>query len=249
MLDVVTFKWSTPGYRSEFTGEHVNTLASMVRRNYHKPVRVTCVTDDPTGIDARVRVLPLWDDHAQLKSPHGGNNPACYRRLKLWSPEARDLIGERILCIDLDMVLTGDVTPLWDRPEDVVLWKDNLNPTTPYNGAMQLIRAGSRPRVWEDFNPATSPALARKAGFFGSDQAWLCYALGPGEARWGTEHGAYSWRVHIRQTPNGQAHIPYTPGRDCAKALPDGAKCVNFHGVDSPWTLAPHVGWIAEHYK
>lgn len=247
MLDVVTFKWKNPGYRSAFGPEQVNTLRSMVARNYPHPHRFTCITDDPKGIDPRVRIIPLWDYYASVPSPHGGRNPSCYRRLFLWSREARDLIGERIVCVDLDMVITGDMSALWNRPEDVVLWKDQLNPTTPYNGAMQLIRAGSRPDVWETFDPKTSPARARAKGYFGSDQAHLAYVLGPNQARWDRSDGAYSWRVHIRQTPAGLAHTPYAAREACA--LPENARIVNFHGIDDPWSLADRVGWIREHYR
>lgn len=247
MLDIVTFKWRKPGYRSLFTADHVNTMRSMVARNYPHAHRFTCITDDPAGIDPRVRVIPLWDQHANLPSPHGGNNPSCYRRLALYAPEARELIGERIVCIDLDMVITGDMSPLWNRPEDVVLWRDQLNPTTPYNGAMQLIRAGSRPDVWETFDPVESPKRARAKGYFGSDQAHLAYVLGPDVPRWGREDGAYSWRVHLRKTPYGRAHIPFAANEPCA--LPENARIVNFHGVDDPWTLTDRVSWIAEHYR
>jgi len=243
MLDVVTFKWDTPGYRSKFDASHVHTLVNMVRRNYHKPFRFTCITDDPTGINRdKVRVLPMWDTFADLASPHRGNNPACYRRLALWAPDAAEVIGPRILCIDLDMVICSDVSPLWDRPEDVVLWADNLNKTTPYNGAMQLIRAGSRPRVFETFDPKTSPALTLKNGLFGTDQAWISYVLGPNEARWTAADGALSWRVHCRNNKRGNP--PH-----CAPLLPDAARVVNFHGNEDPWALAPRVPWIAEHYR
>lgn len=235
MLDIVTFKWHTPGYRSRFTGEHVNTLARMCARNYRLPFRFNCVTDDAEGIDTDlVRVLPMWDFHNALPSPHKhGVNPSCYRRLFLWSREAKEVFGKRILSIDLDMVITGDVTPLWDRPEDVVLWADQLNKTTPYNGAMQLIRAGSRPDVYDRFDPIISPKVTIAAGLFGTDQAWISYVLGGNEARWTSADGALSWRVHCRMF----------------KKLPEGARIVNFHGNEDPWMLRERVPWIAEHYR
>lgn len=249
MLDIVTFKWSNPGYRSKFTGEHVNIMANMCARHYRSPFRFSCVTDDPSGIDQRkVRVIGLWDTYSLMSSPHGRGNPSCYRRLELWNPARRNQFGPRILQIDLDMVLVADVTSLWDRPEDVVMWKDALNPSTPYNGAMQLFSPATRPQVWRDFDPINSPRLARERGYFGSDQAWLSLALGPDEAKWTADDGALSWRVHVRKTPIGYAHIPFEQAR-CAATLPDGAKIVNFHGIDDPWAIAELVPWIAENYR
>ena len=232
-LSVVTFKWDKPGYRSKFTSEHVNTLYSMIKRNYPHPFTLTCITDNPAGIDSRIRVLPLWDTFAAVPSPHRGNNPSCFRRLRLWSTEMRDLIGPRILQIDLDMVICADPSPLWNRREDIVLWADKLNPTTPYNGAMQLFTAGTRPDVYETFDPSTSPKLANSHGYWGTDQAWISYVLGPGEARWTQADGALSWRVHCKMYAQ----------------FPPQARIVNFHGAEDPWTVANRIPCVSEHYR
>lgn len=235
MITVVTFKWKPrPGYRSHFTGENVNVLARMVARHYPHPHKFVCVTDDATGIDDHIGIIPLWDDYADLPSPHGPANPSCYRRLKLYSAEAREMFGDRIVSLDLDCVITGDLTPLWDRPEDFVVW-GQTNPANPYNGSMQLLTAGARRKAWDDFDPVASPALARRRGFFGSDQAWLCACLGPNEARWTTKDGVYSYRIDCK--PIG--------GR-----LPEGARIVFFHGqIDPDHPEAQRLQWVREAYR
>lgn len=247
-LDIVTFKWERKGYRSTFTHEHVNIMRNMIERNYPHPHRLTCITDNPDGIDNRVRCIQLWDDFANTPSPHGPANPSCFRRLKLWDKWAHDAIGPRILQIDLDMVLVDDVSSLWNRPESCVLWADNLNPTSPYNGAMQLITPGEFP-VWGNFKayPDNAIASARAKGYFGSDQAQLALWLGKDMPRWTAADGAISWRVHVRKTPPGHAHLRYD-GR-CDASLPIGAKVCNFHGLDDPETVAPLVPWVREHYR
>jgi hypothetical protein len=233
MLDVVCWRWAPPqGYRSEFGPETVNTLAAMVRRHYRKPHRFSVITDDPRGYDRRIRVIPLWDDFADMKSPHGAGNPSCYRRLKMFSAEARDIIGPRFVSLDLDSVITADMAPVWDRPEEIVLWGDT-NPSTHYNGSMVLMTAGARRRVWDDFDPSSSPGKAKRAGQFGSDQAWISYRLGGGEAKWTTRDGVYSYRNHLRTT----------------QALPGDCRIVMFHGLYDPWH--PHAqakAWVREHY-
>lgn len=235
MLDIVCWRWApAKGYRSSYGPETVNTLAAMVRRHYHGPHRFSVITDDPKGYDPRIRVIPLWDDHAQLPSPHGRGNPSCYRRLKMYSAEAREIIGPRFVSLDLDCVITGDLGPLWDRPEDIVLWGDT-NPSTFYNGSMVLMTAGARRQVWDDFDPQRSPAIAQRAGQFGSDQAWISYRLGQGEATWGTADGVYSYRNHLTR-----------PGRP----LPGGARMVMFHGHTDPWSpQAARLSWVQEHYR
>ena len=229
---VVCWKWAPkPGYRSTFPPETVNTLRAMVSRHFPHPHRFVCVTDDPTGIDCET--LPLWEDFAHLPSPHGGNNPSCYRRLRMFHPDAAQWFGERFVSLDLDCVITGDLTPVWEREEDIVLYGDT-NPRTHYNGSMLLLTAGSRPQVWTEFDPKSSPMIAKCKGFFGSDQAWLSYILGGQEAKWTRKDGVYSFR-------NELAH---------QRTLPEDAKVVVFHGHTDPWMpfARANYPWVKQHY-
>ena len=235
MISFVCWRWRPPaGYRSIFGPETVNTLRRMVARNYSKPHRFICVTDDPRGIDPQVEVIPLWDDFANVPSPHGRGNPSCYRRLKMFSAEALKLFGPRFCSLDLDCVIVKPIEPVVDRPEDIVLWGDT-NPTTPYNGSMILLRAGSRTKVWDEFDPATSPRKATSLGYFGSDQAWIGAALGPDEPKWSKADGVYSYRCDLRGKPT----------------LPDNARIVMFHGQWDPWhrEIMSRHAWVREHYQ
>lgn len=234
-LTVVCFKWRPPWpgtYRSTFTAEHVRTLRAMVARHYATPHRFVCVTDDAADL-ADVDTIPLWPDHATVPSPHGRGNPSCYRRLKLFDPTIGALLGPRFVAVDLDTVITGDLRPLWDRPDDFMIWGET-DPRSFYNGSMMMLSAGARPHVWTTFNPKTSPRAAHKAGRFGSDQGWISHVLGPGESMWGRKDGVYSYRVHI--CPAGGA-------------LPPNARIVFFHGRVDPWSYdAQQIPWVREHY-
>lgn len=234
MLKIVTFKWRADGYRTKYAAEHVNVLRNMVQRHYSDPFEFICVTDDAAGIDPRIRIIPLWDDFSAMRSPHGPNYPSCYRRLKIFSPEAADLIGNRFVCLDLDCVIVDDVKPVWNRPEEIVLW-GKTNPTTFYNCSMMLMTAGARRQVWDDFDPVHSPLRSKETKQWGSDQGWIGYKLGPNEAMWNIGHGVYSYRNHIKSNK----------GR-----LPANAKIVHFHGKESPWDDGPRaLSWVAENYK
>lgn len=234
MITVVTFKWAAPpGYRSIFTAKHVNVLKAMVARHYQKPHRFVCVTDDAAGIEAET--IPLWTDYAHLVNPFGvRRGPSCYRRLKLFHPHAERIFGPRIVMMDLDVVVTGDLAPLFDRPEDFVIWGDT-HPRTFYNGSFWTLKTGSLPEVWTDFDPVKSPLLAREAGHFGSDQGWLSYRLGAGRPTFGKADGIYSYRVHI--APAGGV-------------LPQNARLVVFHGKHDPWGPgAQRHAWVREHWR
>lgn len=237
MLDIVTFKWKPKEwYRSTFTGVHVNNLAAMIRRDYQKPHRFSCITDDPTGIDeSKVRIIPLWDDFKNVPSAYGGRNPSCYRRLKLFSPKMKEIIGERFVSMDLDMVTTGDLIPIFDRREDIVLIKSATPPPRyRYNGSMLLMTAGVRQFIWDEFDPIKSPRETKLKQFFGSDQAWLSMKLKKDEAMWDQSDGVYSYRMHL--FPKGSK-------------LPENAKVVAFHGEHDPWGAhAQQIDWVRRFY-
>lgn len=229
----VTWKWRTPGYRTQFTAEHVNTLARMINRHFPGPVPLICVTDDTAGLDPRtVFAMPPWDDWKALQSPHGPRWPSCYRRLRAFHPEAAKWFGQRFVSLDLDMVVTGDLTPLFDRAEDFVGWQDPNKPAQ-LCGSMFMLTAGSRPYVWTSFDPGQSPARAASAGFMGSDQAWVSYAL-PGAARWTRADGIVSYRKDLCEG---------------ALPLPTDTRLVVFHGRHDPWGPQPQtLDWVREHY-
>jgi hypothetical protein len=228
MLDVVTFKWQQPNYRSNFKAEHVNTLQRMVERNLSIPHRFICITDDPEGIEGET--MPLWP------SPVSGipsDRPNCYRRLRLFSKEAQSVFAETVACIDLDTVITGDLTPLFSRPEPFVIFNGTTK-QTPYNGSFWILKTGSRQQVWEQLVPQ-APHLTK--GIVGSDQAWLAYILGPDEATFGKAEGIYSYRIDFRLASQ-------------KATLPENCRMVSFHGRVDPWSRAALQAspWIEQYY-
>ena len=236
MITVVCWKWKSPrGYRSTFTSVHVNTLRNMVARHLHLPHEFVCVTDDPEGINKDIHLVRLWDDFKELQSFVGPKRPSCYCRLKVFNAEAAGL-GERILSIDLDAVITGDITPLVSRDEDFVIWGDTT-PRTLYNGSFWLLRRGTRQRVWDEFDPAKSPQLTKQARIIGSDQAWISYVLGSGEATWTKEDGVYSFRNNLQ----GNSY----------STLPSNVRIVFFHGHRDPWhsDIQRKYTWVRKNYR
>lgn len=235
-MEFVTYKWKPPaGYRSEFGPQTVNILWRMLRRWYRGPCRLTCVTDDPAGIDAAVRIVPLWDHLRKIPSPHGPGNPSCYPRLWQYSEAAGEVFGPRFMVWDLDVVICDWLNPLVDVPHDFVIWGDTAK-NTPYNGSLTLMTAGARRQVWDRFDPVESPKRARALGYIGSDQAWIGACLGPGEKKWTAKDGVYSYRNEI-QHKGGQ--------------LPQGAKIVVFHGSVDPWSQVARARhhWVREFYR
>jgi len=237
MFDVICWKWKSPaGYRSQFKAENVNILHNMVTRHLHIPFRFSCITDDPAGINSGIRIIPLWDDYATIPNPNSNKNPSCYRRLKAFSSEAKELIGDRILSIDLDCVILKDITHLVDRDDDFVCWGDTAK-GTHYNGGLWLLRAGTRTQVWDTFDPIKSPITTKQRKIIGTDQAWISYVLDGQDPKWGVEHGIYSYRNHIQNNTR--------------KPLPDNACIIMFHGHLDPWSVGvmDRHQWVRDNYR
>lgn len=186
-LTVVLWKWSQPDARVIYRSEHVNTIAEQLRRNLRSlPHRIVCVTDNPAGLKGLDAVYPLWPDCGDMENASGGKLPSCYRRLKLYDPATQASLGisegSQVLSLDVDSAIIGDLSKLlqecngwrfmgWARPGD--------KHETVFNGSFQLFHAGDLSEIWTEFHrdPKAAAQEANKAGFKGSDQAWLSYNL------------------------------------------------------------------------
>lgn len=239
-MTFLCWRWTPqPGYRSTFAPETVVTLRNMVRRHFHKPHRFVCVTDAPydiTRLDRTIETIELWKEFADLPSPHGAHNPSCYRRLRMFAPDAAKVFGDvDLVSVDLDSVLVRDVTPVFDRPEEFVAFGET-DPRSFYNGSFLKLRAGTHPQVWERFtrDPEGLRKEAKAAGRFGSDQGIISHVLGPGEPIWRPSDGVYSFRVHLNS----------------GAPLPANAALISFHGGIDPWSpRGQRVEWVRRHYK
>lgn len=222
MLTVLTWLWAQDKTRTTYTAAHVNIWADMVRRNLTMPHRVACVTDMPEGIDPSIKIITPPGDFLDIENPRWTNGkPQCYRRLSMFRRDAGRIFGRRFVCMDLDCVIGGRLDPLFDRKDDLVLFK-GTSCDRPYNGSMMLIKAGCRPYVFEDFNEAA--ALESGALFCGSDQAWLAHRLGWSEKTWDQSDGVYFFSSKFRSQARARARILFFPGKtkpwDLAKAEP-----------------------------
>lgn len=216
-LTVLSWLWRNPLCRTQFTTEHAAIWADMVRRNLSMPHRIACVTDEtdlPAGVE---RIEPPGDFH-DIQPKWGPRKPNCYRRLAMFRRDAAQIFGERFVCMDLDCVVGGPLDPLFDRKEDLVLFRGTA-PDRPYNGSMMLIRAGCRPKVFERFNQAMATVSGET--FVGSDQAWLALCLGAREKVWDERDGVYWYGSRYQ--------------RECKRETP---RLLFFPGKIKPWTLA-----------
>lgn len=236
MKSVVCWIWGNGADGSRrYLPNQVNVLQRMFARNLREKHRFVCVTDETKGFDKGVEVFPTPPEAIEVgrnKSPEGLRFPSCYRRLWMFSEGAK-VFGDRVMLIDVDLVVLRDVSPIFDLTADFVGWRPfrDWGAQMRYGGGIYLLTPGTRRKVWEDFKGETSIRQARAAGFRGSDQAWLSYKLGPNEIHWPKSSGIYS----IRDFPK----TPHAP--------PNDARLVQFNGPTKPWNSP--LTWARQNWR
>lgn len=232
MITVVLWKWG-----KKFTNGHVAKMQSMLRRHLTLEHRVVCITDRPKELPKGVEPAPMppvlpWDFKG-------------LRRMWLYSAEAGRL-GERLFQLDLDVVITGSIDAIVQRPEPFVIWKSDSNwkDKWAYNATVMLTTAGARDDVWQRWhaNPRGVFTAADADGWgatVNSDQALACYLMkDTPPAVWTQDDGIYAYRVFAGK--HG----------DRGQVLPEGARIVSFHGPRDPSMpeLQQKSPWIQEHW-
>lgn len=162
--------------------------------------------------------------------------PGCFARLRMFDPawQAGNRFGEgdRLLCVDLDLIVTGSLDGLFTGPEPFrILQGANASNPCPYNGSLWYVDVGYRPDVWAAFS--LEAAMTIPFYKFPDDQAWLAHKL-PGAAGWkaGPESGVYAF------------HKPGWPQGD---DVPDDARIVAFPGHRDPSQFT-HLEWVRQHW-
>lgn len=236
MLTVVCFWWFDPKGKCNnvyiYGPEHVKVLHSMVKRNLSLPHEFVCVTDRPDSVPQGIRAVKLD------KSTHIPGTR--YAKLMLFRRDIEQVLGKRIAYIDLDCVVVGNLDPIFDREEDLVLWRNpnhaEHNRRAYYNTSIMLLSAGCRPEFRESFSPETSPAKAARRTS-GSDQAWISMLANKKEPFWGDGSGIYGARRGGDISPGA------------SRELPKDARIVFFPGRREPsmTSVRAQHPWIAEH--
>lgn len=232
-LTIMTWLWAQPGGRVVYTAQHVNIWAAMVRRNLTIPFELACVTDMPDGLDPDIRIIAPPRDFEGVRLPTWGpDRPQCLRRIALFRRDAAEVFGaQRFVSMDMDCLISENIDSLFTRTEEIVLYATPpysplKSARRPYNGSMVMMTAGARPQVFDRFTPDAAVFAGRR--YIGSDQAWISYVLGHGEAVWCERDGVVWW------------------GR--WKASDIGSKVIFFPGFPKPHDLVKTTDFVKLHY-
>lgn len=222
---VLCIKWG-----DKYGPDYVNRLFSMVSRHLSIPHDFVCLTDDGSGLDPGIRMVPLPESSLEF----------CWTKLWLFSPELA-ACGSTLLYLDLDVVITGGLDALLQYRNDlnfvgVLDWNRWWNPQ--YNSSVMRFTAGThgdlythfmeavsagklvKRREWDDYLQSKDKVVYwRGLRRFGGDQEWISKKL--------REQG----RLRDRSYP-GPWILSYK--RHCRKGVPPGCKVMVFHGEPKP---------------
>lgn len=213
-LVISTWCWGT-----KYPAHYADRLEAGVRRHLSVPYRFKVYSPEP-------------EDEQLVQMP------GCFARLRAfdpaWQAEQGLSSGDRLVCIDLDAIVTGSLDGLFegDAPFRILQGANASNPC-PYNGSVWYVDAGYRADAWSDFSIDAAAAVPHFA--FPDDQAWLAHKV-PDADGWqaGPSSGVYAF------------HKPGWPrGRD---DLPAGARLVVFPGWRDP-SAFEHLPWVRENWR
>lgn len=96
-------KWGT-----RYGADFVNRMYAAIQRNTDRPTQLVCLTDNTSGIDPNVRC----EEIPEINLPND-LILTPWRKLVLWQDGIAGLSGD-VLFLDLDLVITGSLDPLFD---------------------------------------------------------------------------------------------------------------------------------------
>ena len=212
MIHIGTWFWG-----KKYPQYYLERLKSSIARNLRDPYQ-----------------FHIWEPEGQDLSLT--KIPGCFARLRAFDPEWQQARGikpheDRVVVIDLDLVVTGSLDRLFDRDEPfTILQGVNATNPCPYNGSIWSLRAGTHSEVVSEFS-------LEKAGLapwfaFPDDQAWFHHMI-PNAGAFGVKDGIYAFKK---------------PGWPSGSNLPKGARMVAFPGFRDPSQFTT-LNWVKEHWR
>lgn len=242
---VLCMKWGTL-----FPAAYVNVLYAAVQAHLSSPFRFVCLTDDPRGLRPGIVTSGIPDiglTPAQIAAP------GVWRKLALFHPDLRSLgLGSRVLFIDLDMMILGNLDRFFDAREPILLldtghdWRSS-EAVQPSTGVFAYT-LGEQEHILDAFLKDPAAAMAS----YRNEQDFVA-AHASGLALWPTG-AVISFKRHLARRFGRDLFLqPRKPA--------PGPTILAFHGDPRPadllrkgvWGRFPHLGrgpvaWVREYW-
>lgn len=220
---------------TKYSADYVNKLYNMVMRNCTLDVEFVCLTEDDTGINQNITILPLPKGLAGWWcKPYVFNNQLPLKGT--------------VLYMDLDVVISGNIDKLftyskghWCTIRDFTrVQRSNWQ---RYNSSIVRFETGSLHFVWETY--AKDPKKIQKQ-FFGDQDYLYDVTFKEKRAMLYPDSWILSWKWEVRKTKDfatgGAKGNRKLKTIEDVKPRPECCVCV-FHGdpnpanCDDPWVV------------
>jgi len=214
MVTVLCMKWG-----SKYGPEYVDRLYGMVARNLSRPFRFVCLTDRPEEIRAEVTCAPI-----PRLPPIAQPKERGWLKIASFSPELAGLLDETVLFLDLDVIVTGSLDPLFDHPGAFPMIRDWYHPVRLVgNSSVYRYRPAERRALFEAFRQDADAIVTR----IRNEQEFVSeYLEARGELSFWPRAWCQSFRVSCLAPWPMRAWE--TPRR------PDDCRVLVFHGEPKP---------------
>lgn len=238
-VNIICMKWG-----SKYGANYVNTLYAMIARHITLPFQLTCFTDDPNGIDSRVRICELPTLELPAGAPERGWN-----KLTTLQADLGGLTGD-VLFLDLDVVIVANIDELFSYPAEFAIIRDaKLQRRLIGNSSVYRFKVGRYQEILDKFRQQ----YAEIQQTFRNEQAYLSHEIHQrGELSFWPEAWCPSFKYHCMQ--------PWPLAYFQDAKIPAGAKIIIFHGHPEPHEAIQGIThkwyrpvrptqWVADHWR
>ncbi|NOT16338.1 MAG: glycosyltransferase [Methylotenera sp.] len=212
MVNVICMKWG-----HKYGPEYVNRLFNMVQRNLRLEHRFVCLTDNSTGLDARIETFPIPDLPISLSGPERG-----WKKLTTFGKSLHDLSGTTLF-LDVDIIITGSLDEFFTEVGDVLIIKEWNARHGKGNSSVYRFTIGAHADVLSNF--AQNFEIIRSN--YRNEQAYLAdYLDKKGALRFWPDVWVRSFKRHCMHYFPKSLFVPPT--------LPADTRVLIFHGYPLP---------------
>jgi hypothetical protein len=230
---VVCLKWGT-----KYGPEYVNTLKNMVQRHLTIPHEFVCFTEDPSGLDKDITVVPL----RPRSEIHG-----WWYKVMLFDPQIP--LNGTMLFMDLDVVICKNIDKLFTYMPDKFCIIRDFNRSLrkdwkKMNSSIFRMKVGKYAHVYKDFMLTPKAHVRRLHG----DQDWIYEKMRKDDFMFWPEEWiqSYKWEMRDRRDlvkMDGKRNFKH---KAKPKVLPDMSIAV-FHGEPQPHEVLDD--WVVDNWK
>ena len=206
MDKVICLKWG-----DKYDSMYVNRLHNGLKNNCTLPFELHCFTEDSRGIDSDVVIHDL---------PYSDQISSWWNKVWLFSDEVPFEKGERVLYIDLDTLITGNIDViLSDDTSGMVMLRDFYwgiaKTATQSASGLMAWNIDELTHIWHEFKKDSDSAI--NSVYPHGDQVFISKCL---------NNEVHYWQdLYPEQVVSFKVH--------CNSGLPSSASVVCFHGEPS----------------